>query len=180
MKKNGTTGQISESVVLIVFAYGQSIGKSGTDSGTNMIDRRRNRMRFRFRKLSPREKTASEITAVISCRKTLSRTPVPNLESGKRCLYWLSRSPGLCGIRQRFCTHGESTPAVPRDRPGLRLGSERRSTDPQSGLESPTKPVSRPVCGREQREHGRERETGSEGGKTPVFLSDSGRFPPDL
>ena len=107
MKKNGTTGQISKSVVLIVFAYGQSNGKSGTDSGTNLVDCRRNRMRFRFRRLSPREKTFSEITAAISCRKTLSRTPVPNLDPGNRCLYWLSRSPGLCGIRQRFCTHGK-------------------------------------------------------------------------
>ena len=42
---------------------------------------------------------------------------------------------------------------MPRDRPGFRLGSERRSTDPQSGKESPTKPVSRPVCGQERREH---------------------------
>ncbi len=107
MKKNGTTGQISESVVLIAFAHGRSNGKSGTDSGTNLVDRRRNRMWFRFQRLSLREKTFSEITAVISCRKSLSRTPVPNLDPGKRCLYWMSRSPGLCGIRQRFCTHGK-------------------------------------------------------------------------
>ena len=107
MKKNGTTGQISESVVLIVFAHGRSNRKSGTDSGTNMIDRHRNRMRFRFRRLSLREITSLEITAVISCRNSMSRTPVPNLDPGKRCLYWMSRSPGLCGIRQRFCTHGK-------------------------------------------------------------------------
>ena len=107
MKKNGTTGQISESVVLIAFAHGRSSRKSGTDSGTNLVDRHRNQIRFQFRRLSPPEKTSSEITAVISCRKSLSRTPVPNLDPGKRCLYWMSRSPGLCGIRQRFCTHGK-------------------------------------------------------------------------
>ena len=110
MKKNGTTGQISESVVLIVFTHGRSNRKSGTGSGTNLVDRRRNRMRFRFRRLSPREKTFPEISAVISCRKSLSRTPVPNLDPGKRCLYWMSRSPGLCGIRHRFCRHGKKHP----------------------------------------------------------------------
>ena len=81
----------------------------------------------------------------------------------------------------------ESTPAVPRDRPGFRLGSERRSTDPQSGQESPTKPASRPVCGRDRKggrsgtaERGRRTKERSGGGKTPVFLPDSGRFPPHL
>ena len=44
----------------------------------------------------------------------------------------------------------ESTPAVPRDSPGFRLGSERRTTDPQSGENPPRKPASRPVCGRER------------------------------
>ena len=155
MKKNGTTGQISESVVLIVFAHGRSNRKSGTDSGTNLVNRRRNRMRFRFRRLSPREKTFSEITAVISCRKSLSRTPVPNLDPGKRCLYWMSRSPGLCGIRHRFCRHGKK---------------HSRRTARQARF----------AAGFGEAEHGRGRGKGAEGGKTPVFLPDSGRFPPDL
>ena len=53
-------------------------------------------------------------------------------------------------------------------------------TDPQLGENPPGKPVSRPVCGRGRKEDGREQEKGAEGGKTPVFLPDSGRFPPDL
>ena len=81
MKKNGTTGQISESVVLIVFAHGRSNRKSGTDSGTNLVDRHRNQIRFRFRRLSLREKTSPEITAAISvenlCPALLSRTLIP-------------------------------------------------------------------------------------------------------
>ena len=53
-------------------------------------------------------------------------------------------------------------------------------TDPQSGENPPRKPASRLVCGRERRERGRERERGAEGGKTPVFLPDSGGISPDL
>ena len=97
-----------------MFAYGQSNGKSGTDSGTNLVDCRRNRMRFRFRRLSPREKTFSEITAAISCRKTLSRTPVPNLDPGNRCLYCMSRSPADCTDRQDSCT--SRTKTLPQSR----------------------------------------------------------------
>ena len=75
---------------------------------------------------------------------------------------------------------GKRAPARPAPQAPCAPRPERRTTDPQSGESPPGKPVSRLVCGREQREHGRERETGAEGGKTPVFLPDSGRFPPDL
>ena len=74
---------------------------------------------------------------------------------------------------KRAHAHSPHKPRVCLDRSGW-------ATDPQSGENLPGKPVSHPVCGRERKEDGRGRGKGSDGGKTPVFLPDSGRFPPDL
>ena len=75
---------------------------------------------------------------------------------------------------------GKRAPARPAPQAPCVPRPERRTTDPQSGESPPGKPASRPVCGQDRKEDGREREKGSEGGKTPVFLPDSGGISPDL
>ena len=47
--------------------------------------------------------------------------------------------------------HEKGLPHVPPHMPGLRLDRSRWDTDPRTGEESPTTPVSRLVCGQERR-----------------------------
>ena len=46
---------------------------------------------------------------------------------------------------------------------------ERRTTDPQTGESPPGEPASRPVCGQDRKEHGREREMGQKEEKHRFF-----------
>ena len=89
---------------------------------------------------------------------SLSRTSVPNFYRGNRCLYWMSRSPGDCTDRQRFCANrAKAPPLTSRDRPGFRREQCGWSTDPQTGEESHQTPASRLVAGQGRRRFDGER-----------------------
>ena len=160
-----------KTVVIIWFACSQSNEKSGTNAGTGSLSvLSDDAISF------PQARVIAQIpenrAAVIP--PSLSRTPVPNFDRGNRCLYWMSRSPEDCTNRQRFCTRTGNAPPGPRTtgpvsggnrNGGSRIRGERRIA-PKARVAPRVRSGGEDV---RQRTKGR-----SEGGKTPVFLPDSG------
>ena len=132
-----------KTVVTIWFACNQSNEKSGTYSGT---------AEARLHEADPKLVSQSVVIAQIPENHAtvippfLSRTPVPNFDRGNRCLYWMSRSPGDCTDRQRFCTRMGNTPPGPRTTAPFSGGNRNGGSRIRGGRENRPKSPRRASC----------------------------------
>ena len=177
MKKNGTTGQIVKTVVIIWFVHGAAFGKSGTDSGTgSLLVLYDNAISFPQANVTAQIRKKALPSFRGHCPALLSRT----LSSESVVFIGCPAVPEIVRINSLSVRAEQNIPPDLARQARFWAGTAWRITDPQSGESPPGTPASRHVSGRDRKEYGREREKGvrrrKDSGFSPRFRRDFAGF----